>query len=43
MLTHLARLSTTCAVPFPRSFKFLNYVPPIKRWGPYRVDMKGRL
>lgn len=24
------------AVPFPGNFLFLKYVPPIKRWGPYR-------
>ena len=24
------------ALPFPGNFLFLKYVPPIKRWGPYR-------
>ena len=24
------------AVPFPGNFLFLKYLPPIKRWGPYR-------
>ena len=24
------------AVPFPGNFLFLKYIPPIKRWGPYR-------
>ena len=26
----------TLAVPFPGNFLFLKYLPPIKRWGPYR-------
>ena len=24
------------AIPFPGNFLFLKYLPPIKRWGPYR-------
>ncbi|MBI4253675.1 MAG: polysaccharide deacetylase family protein, partial [Candidatus Rokubacteria bacterium] len=26
----------TLVVPFPGNFLFLKYLPPIKRWGPYR-------
>ena len=29
------------ALPFPGSFLFLKYLPPIKRWGPYR-ELTGR-
>ncbi|HEX9124863.1 MAG TPA: hypothetical protein VF948_00580, partial [Methylomirabilota bacterium] len=24
------------ALPFPGNFLFLKYLPPVKRWGPYR-------
>jgi hypothetical protein len=34
-------------LPFPGNFLFLKYLPPIKRWGPYRelgaVDLEGIL
>ena len=26
----------TLALPFPGNFLFLKYLPPVKRWGPYR-------
>ncbi len=29
------------ALPFPGNFLFLKYVPPIKRWGPYRELSAG--
>jgi peptidoglycan/xylan/chitin deacetylase (PgdA/CDA1 family) len=29
------------AVPFPGNFLFLKYLPPIKRWGPYRELKPG--
>jgi peptidoglycan/xylan/chitin deacetylase (PgdA/CDA1 family) len=29
------------ALPFPGTFLFLKYVPPIKRWGPYRELRAG--
>ncbi|HTY78687.1 MAG TPA: polysaccharide deacetylase family protein [Candidatus Bathyarchaeia archaeon] len=29
------------ALPFPGNFLFLKYVPPVKRWGPYRELTAG--